>query len=79
MFNQYWPRNGWGKGRGAETSGNEERSGIWRRVKPRKGIYGVIRSRIVGIICLLVPQDLEGLGSTSTPNLPFCQLAFLLT
>lgn len=27
-----------GQGKGAERSGNEEKSRIWRRVKPRKGI-----------------------------------------
>lgn len=39
-----------------------------------KAFYGVARTRIVGITCLLVPQALQELGSASTPNLPFCQL-----
>lgn len=41
-----------------------------------QAIYDVLRTRIVGTTCLLVPQDLHGLGGTSTPRLPFCQLAF---
>lgn len=44
-----------------------------------QAIYDVLRTRIVGTVCLLVPQDLQGLGGTSTPSFPFCQLAFQLT
>lgn len=44
-----------------------------------QAIYDVLRTRIVGTMCLLVPQDLQGLGGTSTPSFLFCQLAFQLT
>lgn len=37
------------------------------------------RTRFVGIPCLLVPKDLWEPGNASTPNLTFCQMAFLLT
>lgn len=46
---------GGGRARAQKRSGNEERSRVWRRVKPHKGILWCGRSRIVGTVYLLLP------------------------
>lgn len=76
VFAKEWVGGGHGR---TKVLGTRRDLGYAEESSLTKAFYGVARSRIVGTVYLLLPEDLQEPGNASTPSLPFCQLAFLLT